>query len=370
MRRELPEGRPRRRARLGSIAGLAALAIAAAFGALSPWPSVWFLRARPDPGALGGAAAAKRYAPAGVERLFDVRYDPASPQGRLDVFAPAEAAGALPVVFWTHGGGFIAGEKEPLRDYLAILASHGFTVVNVEYTHAPEAIYPTPIEQLNAAIAFVLTEARRYHADPRRVVLAGDSAGAHIAAQAAMAIAQPAYAAAAGLPAAIAPDRLVGAVLFSGAYDPTSVRHGDPALGFFTRTVMWAYSGRRDFLHDGRFLYCNLPAHVTGRYPPAFVSTGPGDALLAQNLEWVAALRRAGAPPRTLFFDPAKTGPAIGHEYQLALDMPEAKRAMVEMVAFLREVTRAEYRAGVADGWPPGERGGDAPRSLRRAAGS
>ncbi len=338
---------------LAWIAGSLVVVVVAGviFWNVSPWPGVWLLRSAPDPAGLENAEAARQYVPDDIHANLDVVYDRTSADGRLDVFRPDDAGPALPTVFWVHGGAFIAGEKEPIRDYLRVLASHGFTVVNVEYTHAPEAIYPGPVVQVNQAIAHVIENAVDFHVDPERIVLAGDSAGAHIAAQTAMAIAQPGYADAAGLPAAVAPGQLAGTVLFSGPYDPTTVDYHNDQFGFFMRTVMWAYSGTKEFLHDEEFLYTSLPQHVDREYPPTFVSTGPADPLLAQNEEWAAALKEAGVDVTPLFFDTATTPETVGHEYQLSLHTPQAKQAMVDQVAFLRNVTGAEERTGVSDSW-------------------
>jgi len=336
-----------------SIVGvIAVLAIAGGiFWNVSPWPGVWIIRAAPDPAGLDNAKTAAKYVPSDIHADLDLVYDDSSPDGRLDVFRPDDDAALLPTIFWVHGGAFIAGEKEPLRNYLQVLASHGFTVVNVEYTHAPEAEYPTPIRQVDRAIDYVVQNAERLGADPERLVIAGDSAGAHIAAQSAMAIAQPEYAEAAGLPASVARDQLRGVVLFSGPYDPTTVNYDNDTFGFFMRTVMWSYSGTKSFLDEESFRYTALPKFVDAEYPPAFVSTGPADPLLKQNREWAEALSTAGVDLRELFFDPATTPETVGHEYQLALDTPQARQAMIEQVAFLREVTGAAAREGVADGW-------------------
>jgi len=338
---------------LAWIAGiLAALIVAGViFWNTSPWPAVWLIRAQPDPAGLENAESAGRYVPDDILAEFDVVYDASSEQGRFDVFRPADSDQPLPTVFWVHGGAFIAGQKEPLRNYLPVLASHGFTVVNVEYTHAPEATYPTPVQQVDATIAYVVEHADRFGVDMDRIVLAGDSAGAHIAAQTAMAIAQPEYAEASGLPAAIEPDQLVATVLFSGPYDPTTIDYDNPTFGFFMRTVLWSYSGTKSFLEDDHFGYTALPQYVDGGYPPSFVSTGPADPLLHQNHEWVDALEAAGVDVTTLFFEPGSVPDSVGHEYQLALDTPQAQRALTEQVAFLRDVTGADFREGVADTW-------------------
>lgn len=321
------------------------------FWTVSPWPSIWLLRSAPDTGTLENTETAGTFVPDDIHVDLDVVYDESSDEGRLDVFRPDDAGPMLPTVFWIHGGGFIAGEKEPLGNYLQVLASHGFTVVNVEYTHAPEATYPGPILQVDRAIEHVLEHADEFHVDPDRIVLAGDSAGAHIAAQTAMTIAQPDYAASAELPSPLGPEQLRGTVLFSGPYDPTTVDYDNDLFGFYMRTVMWSYSGTKTFLDDETFLYAALPQHVDAAYPPTFVSTGPTDPLLGQNEEWVAALTAAGVDVTTLFFDAESTPETVGHEYQLALDTPQAKRAMIEQVAFLRAVTGAEDRVGVSDSW-------------------
>ncbi|MBO3663815.1 alpha/beta hydrolase [Microbacterium stercoris] len=341
-----------RRIVLWIVGVVAVLAVAGVvFWNVSPWPGVWLLRSAPDPAGLSNAETAGKYVPADIHADLDLVYDDSSAEGRLDVFRPEDADESLPTVLWVHGGAFIAGQKEPLRNYLQVLASHGFTVVNIEYTHAPEATYPTPIRQVDRAIEYVVAHAEELGADPERLVLAGDSAGAHIAAQSAMAIAQPDYAEAAELSTSIRPDQLRGVVLFSGPYDPTTVDYDNDTFGFFMRTVMWSYSGTKSFLEDEKFRYTALPQHVDADYPPTLVSTGPADPLLKQNLEWVDALDGAGVDVTELFFDPATTPDTVGHEYQLALDTPQAKQALIAQVAFVRDVTRAEMRAGVSDGW-------------------
>src|SRR5699024_4196859 len=148
---------------------------------------------------------------------LDERYGPAA-SNRLDVFAPQEPA-ARPVVFWVHGGSFIAGTKDDVRSYLKVLANRGFTTIGVDYSLAPTAVYPTPVVELATAIDYVLDRAEVFGADPQRVVLAGDSAGAHIAAQLGFAIVDRSYADTVGLPRPIAASQLRSLILPSGVFD-------------------------------------------------------------------------------------------------------------------------------------------------------
>lgn len=206
------------------------------------------------------------------------------------------------------------------------------------------------MRQVDAAIDFLLADPDRWQVDPDHLVLAGDSAGAHIAAQAALAISDEQYPAEAGLPAPIAPDALRATILCSGAFDPRLADAGDPTWGLFLRTVLWAYSGQRDFERSDAFAHAALPAYVSADYPPSFVTTGPYDPLLDHSPAMVTALQDAGAEVDTLFFDAATTDPAVGHEYQMDLRTPQAREAMERIVAHVRAYTTSSYPGeGISD---------------------
>lgn len=348
---------PRRRVRRAALVSLSvvtalAMIVWIAFQ-VSPWPGVLVLRATGQDGLEAGQQLAG-YVPADITRELDHVYDPGDPDARMDVIYPAGATGRLPTVVWVHGGAFIAGTKAALPNYLAVIASHGYTVANIEYTVAPEAKYPGPIVQLNKALRHLQANADRLHVDPAQFVLAGDSAGGQIAGQAALAISDLAYAGKAGLPAAITPSQLRAVILASAATDVEQARDHvqDKQFGWFLRTIMWAYSGKKNFGEDPQFLLASLPQNVTANYPPTFITTGPYDPLLSHSEAMTAALRAQKVDVDALFFDRATTDPAIGHEYALNLDTAQAREAMKRMVVLLRaRTTTPQPRAGVSDAW-------------------
>lgn len=340
-----------RRALVSVVIGLAITIVALwIWTQRSPWPGVLLIRHGLGDG-MEDAQRIAEYVPDDVTRRVDVVYEPGDADGRLDVLYPEEVDDPLPTVVWVHGGAFVAGTKDALRDYLAVLASHGFTVVNIEYTKAPTAVYPRPVEQLDTALRFVVDHADELYVDPQQLVLAGDSAGAHIAAQTAMAMTDPAYAQAAGLPVTSDGARLRAAILASGAFDLAAIDLEDEQFGWFLRTVLWAYSGEKDFAADERFWFASLPEHVSTGFPPTFLTTGPADPLLSHSLTMAEALRDEGVEVDTLFFPAETTDASIGHEYQLRLDTPEAREAMERMIALLRAHTDGPNRAGVSDRW-------------------
>jgi acetyl esterase/lipase len=322
-----------------------ALLLALAAGALvaSPWPGALLIRALFDHGAAQTSAALARHVPAGVvERLGEV-YDAASPDGRFDLFLPPPAArqgdAPLPLVVWVHGGGAVSGSRTDIANYARVLAGHGLAVATLDYTVAPEATYPTPVRQVNAALGHLAANASRWGLDGSRFVLAGDSAGAQISAQVANLTVVPAYAQALGIAPALQPAQLRALLLFCGPY---VMRSSDAAGigGWFLHTVLWAYSGTRHYETDPAFAgTANVIDHLTADFPPAFVSAGNADPLLPHSLALVARLQALGAPVRTLFFAPDHQ-PPLPHEYQFDLDGADGRRALLEAVDFVRQHTR------------------------------
>lgn len=312
---------------LGAVVGVGAVVAAVR----SPWPSAFVIRAAFTKGGRETDARLRERAPSTVTRTADVGYAPGDRDALLDVYRPTDATVDLPTVVWVHGGGFVAGSKDELVGYLTILAAQGYTVVGVDYTRAPEATYPTPVRQVMAALGHLAAHAGSFGIDLSRVVLAGDSAGAQIAAQTANILVSPSYARAVGIAPTMRP--VVGTVLFCGAYDLSLARGSSRAGDWFVATVLRAYLGTRRWTRLPGAEYFSLVDHVTADFPPAFVSAGDADPLLPHSSSLVAHLTDAGVEVEALFFEP---GRGRGHEYQFALDTDAGAESFDRMTAFLR----------------------------------
>lgn len=91
--------------------------------------------------------------------------------------------GAVPLLLHIHGGGWVLGDPDgygPVVSHYA--AAAGCVVVDVDYRRAPEHKYPAALRDCEAALDWVHANARALGADPRRIVVTGDSAGGHLAA--------------------------------------------------------------------------------------------------------------------------------------------------------------------------------------------
>jgi acetyl esterase/lipase len=310
---------------------------------LSPWPSALAIRFLFDTGGRAENAAIAKYVPYNIVARLDRRYDAADPDALLDAYYPAEIEGsaqALPTIVWIHGGGFVAGDKSQAANYLKVLAGKGFVTIAVNYALAPRHLYPTPLREVNIALGYITAHARDLHVDASRIVLGGDSAGAHIAAQVANIITNPGYAKAVGIMPSIAPGQLAGALMYCGPFD-VGVTHYTGPLGWIGTTAVWAYSGTRRFDRDPYFATASVTDHLSPRFPPAFITAGNGDPLLPESKIFAEALARQGVRVDTLFF-PSDFSPAAHHDYQFALQTEAGRRALSRSLDFLSAVTRRQ----------------------------
>jgi acetyl esterase len=100
------------------------------------------------------------------------------------VYTPAGAHSALlPGMIYFHGGGLVAGSLDSHDAICRSLANaSGCRLISIGYRLAPEHPFPAAIADAYAAIAAVAADSAAFGIDPARIALAGDSAGATLAA--------------------------------------------------------------------------------------------------------------------------------------------------------------------------------------------
>lgn len=325
---------------------LAAILLVAVIGVVlafrfSPWPSAAIIRYEFAKNDRASEAALEKHVPPGITTLRDIAYGDGADE-KLDAYFPQAADKPLPTIVWIHGGAWVAGRKEGVANYLKVLAGHAYATISLEYSRGYGSTYPKPVEQVNAALAFITRDAARIHADPEHLVLAGDSAGAQIASQVALITTDPAYAGKMEIAPRLKRDQLSAILLFSGAFDLNSVDF-QSSNAWFLNTVLWAYSGSKDFLEDPRFRLASITSFVTPEFPPTFISSGNGDPLEPQATALAQKLRSLGVLVETLFF-PADQNPPLPHEYQFNLDTPPGQQALNATLSFLAEVRAKRTR--------------------------
>jgi len=284
------------------------------------------------------AAEMARYAPLdGVSEQLDVPYREGV---TLDVFRPTDAVGPLPTVVWIHGGAWISGSKNTVAPYLRILAAQGYTVVGVDYSVAPEKRYPIALRQLDRALAFLDAHAERFRIDPSRFVLAGDSAGAQLAAQLAVITTNPGYATRVGITPALRADQVRAVILNCGIFDVRGIPTAPGIGGWGFRIALWAYLGVKDWAHTRGGGEMTTIDAVTADFPATWISGGDADPLTStQSMPFAARLREMGVPLTDVFYD-REVPPKLPHEYQFHLDLPDARGALTSTIGFLDSQTK------------------------------
>ena len=319
----------------------AAAAAAAAACWLTPWPAALLIRGVFYRGAQQLVRQMRPYAPAVSEHLA-LGYEPDGGARQLDLFLPAghtaSSGTPVPVIVWVHGGAWISGSRRDVAPYLRMLASRGYAAVGVDYSVAPGSRYPQPLKEVDAAVAFLQKRAGSYGLDMEQVVLAGDSAGAQLAAQFSAAVTSPGYAAELGFTPALSSEHLRAAILHCGVYDLDAMSGLTGILGWGFRTALWAYTGKRRFAGSAAADQMSVISHATEAFPPSFISGGNGDGLtLQQSVPFADRLRDLGVPVTRSFWE-EDLSPALPHEAQFHFSRPEARAVLDQTAAFLDAV--------------------------------
>jgi arylformamidase len=119
--------------------------------------------------------------PALATDLENIAYGEAAEQ-RMDVYVPADVHDA-PVILMVHGGAWRFGDKDSrgvVKNKIARWVPHGFIIISANYRMLPAV---GPLEQafdVARALAFAQSQAVSWGGDPRRFILMGHSAGAHL----------------------------------------------------------------------------------------------------------------------------------------------------------------------------------------------
>ena len=95
----------------------------------------------------------------------------------LDLYMPASNTNPYLIV-WIHGGAWHSGSKDsPPTSF----AESGYALASVDYRLSVEAKFPAQMHDIKAAIRYLRANASKFGYRPDKIVIAGSSAGAHLA---------------------------------------------------------------------------------------------------------------------------------------------------------------------------------------------
>lgn len=119
-------------------------------------------------------------ASAQYQRVNDIPYSDckdkyAQERCKLDVYYPTDTTD-VPVVVWFHGGGIEAGNKHIDPE----LQNSGLVVVAVNYRFVNKTSIDDVLDDVAQSVAWTFQNCKKYNGDPKKIFLAGHSAGGYL----------------------------------------------------------------------------------------------------------------------------------------------------------------------------------------------
>lgn len=211
-------------------------------------------------------------------RLYRGGIDPASPTG------PGTGT-AAPVLVYAHGGGWVLGDLDThdgLCRHLAVAT--GWAVLSVDYRRPPEFTHPAAVDDLDRVLGWLRGGGAAAHGlDAGRIALAGDSAGAHLAAVSAR------RARDAGTPVA-------AQVLICPVIDPAMAYPPLDAYGLHRDEMRFFWDAYAPPDVDRTHPDVDPLRAAAAGLPPALIITAELDVLRDEGERYAAHLLAAGVP--------------------------------------------------------------------------
>jgi acetyl esterase len=227
--------------------------------------------------------------PAGVEAV-DFKILGLSGDVRVRLYRSAKASSPAPVIVYCHGGSWMFGGLDSHDLPVARLALHSeAAILAVDYRLAPEHKYPAALHDAWDALNWVVEDGKEQDLDPRRIAVAGDSAGGALAAGMAL----------------MARDRGGPLLRAQGLIYPAlrvtrpAITTDSPGLDeVAVATALGAYLGSPRDAQDPYAM--PLTASDFSKLPPAVICAAELDVVLPDALEYAASLEAAGVPQRLI----------------------------------------------------------------------
>ena len=248
----------------------------------------------------------------------------------FELYYPKDKTQSYPIIIWVHGGAFVGGDLKDTRDFLCMVASEGYVVVNMNYELAPEAVFPSPILQIDEMSAYLSTLAAQYPMDTSQVFLGGDSAGANLAGCYVNAVMNDTYASSLSIHTALSKEQIKGYLSFCGLLDIMAYDETDSWLSnFLFKQSARSYFDTWNWKQSEQAKLANFAAYIQD-FPPVYLTDGAQNSFLTQTLRFQQQLDASQIPvTSTLFTQP------LPHEYQFQMEKEEAQTNLQQVLVFL-----------------------------------
>ncbi|HEY8994903.1 MAG TPA: alpha/beta hydrolase [Lacunisphaera sp.] len=215
---------------------------------------------------------------------------------KLDLYGPDQPEKPSGLIVWVHGGAWRGGSREDVD--LKGLTAFGWAVASVDYRLSTQARFPAQIHDIKAAIRYLRAHATALGLPPNRFVVAGSSAGGHLAALVGVSNGQTELEGTVGENLQASSD-IQAIVDLYGASDLTTILQQSTPHGLAMRVpaLELLLGGQPDTRPDLARLASPV-FHVDANDPPLLIMHGDRDPQMPinQSHELVGAYEKLGRP--------------------------------------------------------------------------
>lgn len=268
----------------------------------------------------------------GVDMQSDIPYiNDGSADHLLDIYSPADAdkTQMLPVVILIHGGGYSSGFKELDRRLGQLIATHGFRVVNINYSLMPEVEFGQELREIMTVANWISDHRVQYGFADQNISIMGDSSAGHLTLLAAAAQNNQAlqnyfevtpYAKNFKAYVAICPATF------------ESITSSDNEIIAGVRQVLSDWLSQEDFVKHA--LYTN---YMADNFPEVMIVTTPSDSILAEQAIAMHDFMTANQI-KHVYKSYEGVENKIDHVFNVLFpEYEESQRANADIVAYLKD---------------------------------
>lgn len=237
-----------------------------------------------------------------------------------------------PLFIYIHGGGWISGITDMRNTYLVNWAKKGFFVCSLNYTYAPQKVFPYQLQEIYSAIDYIFDNAEKYNIDTENIIIGGESAGGYFLSYLAACIEKPDPLEKLGITFRHKESfRLKALVSHSGCFNLNHLSNTEKPQSRFPdmKAMLESFTGiKRSELNaflktpEGSL----LTPEVNSGYPPCFLAWSCNDMLRFDTKDFVNELRRYNIPYRMFKGD----GLAGFHAWTIVTMLSQGKECLKE----------------------------------------
>lgn len=257
-----------------------------------------------------------------------------------------------PLFIYIHGGGWISGITEMRNTYIMNWVNKGFFACSLNYTYAPNKIFPAQLQEVYTAIDYIFGNAEKYNIDTNNIVLAGESAGGYFVSYLAACASDPSPLEKLGIEFRNKDKFKVKAIVsHCGCYNLEHLSNVEKPQSNFpdmkvmvesftgmTREVLQAYFKTE----EGKL----LNPQVNSGFPPSFLTWATQDYLRFDTWDFVNELRKHNIPYRLFKGD----GSVSQHAWTIVTMLKKGRLCLEESFDFVLPCL-PEYFIKEKNGW-------------------